>query len=446
MSRKPEGNALTITLVARSPAEEAQTRWWRPVSWKWPSFSPPPNLQILSWDDAASGSAMLTGAAALIVPPDDAGGSLYTLLDQLGERFLPAVVLHDPLGPATNGDESVIPLPSDADPAMIAGVLATLAHRQRAVDSLRTDLGVSQRFQGGLSGQIEMIHDELQLAASVQREFLPKALPGSPEFDVRVLFRPCGYVSGDIYDVQALDDRHIGFFVADAVGHGVPAALMTMVLCRCLHTVERDGGSHRIVPPARVMQRLNQDLIRRHGEGSRFATAVYGVIDRASRRVTLAGAGHPYPLRIRGSSVDRVETEGGLLGIDAGDEFTEFSFTLEDDELLVIYTDGFETAFPTPDVDEYGRRLPNRNYIERFAELARARRERGLTRAVDALTDQIDEQAGSLHQADDLTALVIAAANTDPLDRLISGDALLGAPAEAAPTDRAEARAPRLDP
>ena len=46
------------------------------------------------------------------------------------------------------------------------------------------------------------------------------------------LFRPASHVSGDLYDVMRLDEDHIGFYMADAVGHGMPAALLTMFIKR----------------------------------------------------------------------------------------------------------------------------------------------------------------------------------------------------------------------
>ncbi|MDX2115275.1 MAG: SpoIIE family protein phosphatase [Planctomycetota bacterium] len=433
MASSSENRSHGLTIVARGSHEHVQTAFWRPVEWKWPAFSTPPGLRVLDWDEAADDAVHIEGAAALLVLPGAPETSVvFKLLDRLQEAGIPAVVLGSgPEGAAPiRTDDGVIVLPSDADPAHIALVLGALMERQPAVDALRAEVRIARRFSGGLRGQIEKVHEELQLAASVQREFLPRALPDAPNINIQVLFRPCGYVSGDIYDVQRLDDRHIGFFVADAVGHGVPAALMTMVLCRCLPTVEHEGGAARVVSPARALTQLNQDLIRRHGEGSRFATAVYGVIDCETRRVTLAGAGHPYPLRIRQSSIERVETEGGLLGIFAEDQFTEQSFVLEPDELLVIYTDGFETAFPPSGGDDYGRRLPNRNYIERFSELAQAWRTDNLPAAMRTLCDQIDRQSGSLHQADDLTAMVIVPAVETPLDRLFAGRRDTPAPAE----------------
>jgi sigma-B regulation protein RsbU (phosphoserine phosphatase) len=433
MPRASPGTSSQLTLVAEGEIEAAQASFWRPIDRRWPTFAPPPSLQILEWERATDPSVAITGGVVVIVAPSDPR-RLFALLDRLAESMTPAVLLHDPSWTPPDADEHLVTMPTDTDPAVAAAIIATLSERQQAVESLRAEIGVSRRFHGGLRCEIEKIHEELQLAASVQREFLPRAIPAIDGFDLQVFFRPCGYVSGDIYDVQRLDDRHVGLFVADAVGHGVPAALMTMVLCRCLPTVDHEGGVVRLVPPSEALQRLNQDLTRRHGEGSRFATAVYTVIDTQTRRVSVAGAGHPYPLRVRGTRVERVETEGGLMGIDTADAFPEVSFTLGEDELLVLYTDGFETAFPAPNVDAYGRRLPNRNYIDRFVTLSKSWRERGLPAAFAELIEQIDLQDGSLHQADDLTAMVMAPTARDPLANLMAGLESRGAPREPDPS------------
>lgn len=430
MSRIDEQPAGTITLVSALSSEEAQTSWWRPIQWKWPEFSHSPSLQILDWQSACDPEVPIAGAAVLLIASDAVRSWIFPALDRLREAHIPAIMLQPSTLSEGVSDEDTLVLPDSTDPAVVASALAALAARQPAVEALRAEVRISRRFHGGLRGEIEKIHEELQLAASVQREFLPRDLPSDDGFDLRVLFRPCGYVSGDIYDAQRLDDDHIGFFVADAVGHGVPAALMTMVLCRCLPTIEGHGDHRSIVPPSRALRMLNQDLILRHGEGSRFATAVYGVINTRTRRVTLAGAGHPYPLRIKGDRVERAETEGGLLGLSQDDEFPEVTFSLERGELLVVYTDGFETAFPAPNVDAYGRRLPNRNYIDRFVDLARRAADEGLPHAVMTLLEEIDRQTGSLHQADDLTALVLSPTAHNALDRLIAGDASSSAPRE----------------
>ena len=100
-------------------------------------------------------------------------------------------------------------------------------------------------------------------------------------------------------------------------------------------------------------------------------------------------------------------TEGGLLGIFPEDSFEEVTFQLDPDEMLVLYSDGFETAFPSDHADEYGRRVPNRHYVSRFGHIAEIWWSEGLQAAMAKLEEEIDQQTGSLHQVDDLTALLI---------------------------------------
>lgn len=426
MSNSLPGPTYTVSLLAGEHAEEAQASYWRPISWKWPSFAPPPVLEVLDWRAAADGSVLAGGSVVLLIPPGDAeSADLFRLLDRLAETGVPIVALSS--GPdsalARATGEGLYVVPAETDPSVIAGMIHALASRQEHVDLLRTEAMIARRFQGGLRGEIEKIHEELELAASVQREFLPRSVPPAPNVDIQILFRPCGYVSGDIYDVQRVSDHEIGFFIADAVGHGVPAALMTMVLCRCLTTHVVEDGVTRALPPGLVMKQLNEDLIKRHGDSARFATAVYGVIDTRTRRVSVSGAGHPYPLVIRpDGSAERMETTGGMLGLFPDDSFDEACVQLGEGDMLVLYSDGFETAFPAVGADNFGRKKPNTNYVERFAHMADTWRTHGLTAAIRQMCDHIDRQSGSLHQRDDLTAMMIVPVAENDLDRLFRGE------------------------
>lgn len=393
---------------------------WTELEAAWPKTASEMVLEPVPCPLALAPSLLRdTGADAVLVfaDADDQADMVFHLLDRLWELALPGVLLFDELGRHAEqlAGRTAIAMASNAGPAAIAATLSALMARQALVDELRDEVQVAQRFQGGMRGEIDKIHEELNLAASVQREFLPKVLPTVHGFDCGVFFRPAGYVSGDIYDVKALDGQRAGVFLADAVGHGVPAALMTMVLSRSLGaTLDRSHdvgvGNRRDISPSGVMQRLNSELIQRHGDVPRFATAIYAVADPASRTVTLAGAGHPSPLIFsRGAKrAVPVETPGGLLGIFPEDAFGQTTVQLGPDEAMVIYSDGFETAFPEDDADAYQRRVPNKRYLDVFAELASACLERGANGAIPVLTKAVDRGAGSLHQIDDLTAIVLA--------------------------------------
>jgi serine phosphatase RsbU (regulator of sigma subunit) len=404
----------TISVIAADARSREVQRLTSDILGAWPGFSDAPEVQATTLIDAARQSDTVAGAAVLAFLDNAFDPELAKLVDALEQRLTPLVVVAPaPAGqPNPSLGRTVLFAPDTAPASVIAAMLHTLLARQPFVDDLRSEIRLSQRFQGGLREEMSKMHEEMQLAGRVQREFLPHALPKIDGADFEVFFRPCGYVSGDIYDVVRLDDRHAGFVLADAVGHGVPAALMTMVLTRALPMIDHVDDGPTLVQPADALRRLNHALIRGQGETSRFATAVYGVIDAQERRVTIAGAGHPPPLRITPRTTREVITEGPLLGVFADATFNQVEFTLEEDEVLVLYSDGFETAFPTPAEKDLDRRVPTSVYIEHFRQLAVERERAGLAEAMRLLSDSIDLQAGSLHQVDDLSALVIAPAPT----------------------------------
>lgn len=422
---------VTLVSARRSaPRGTAPTdeQLWDAIAAAWPGAGPRPVACPMALDRAVNAELAATDSVVLLIGDETADDEqLFRLVDSLWGHAGAGVLLFATVDERVRrlGGRGVMVMPMDTPPGVIAATLCALAERQPAVSGLLAELRIARRFQGGLRGEMDRINDEMQLAASVQRELLPRTLPCVPNVDFHVLFRPCGYVSGDIYDVQVLDEHHVGFFIADAVGHGVPAALMTMLLARSL-SVRETGPGGGFFSPSEVLERLNMDLIQRHSDVPRFATAVYGVVDCRDRTVTIAGAGHPRPLRIRPTSIQTVETDGGLLGVFPEDRFDQVSFRLEADEMLVMFSDGFETAFPEPGLDDHGRKVPNRRFVESFERMATTWRERGAAAAVSGLAHSLDEQSGSLHQIDDLTLLTLVPAADRPLDRLFMASGLQG--------------------
>ncbi|HEY1685253.1 MAG TPA: SpoIIE family protein phosphatase, partial [Tepidisphaeraceae bacterium] len=153
---------------------------------------------------------------------------------------------------------------------------------QEEILALHEELAVLRRRDETLNDHMHQLDEELRLASRLQRDFLPKNFPELGPVRFHVLFRPAGYVSGDIYDVIRLDENHVGFYVADAVGHGIPAALLTMFLKRALVTKEILPSGYRLLPPSESLAQLNQCLVDQGLAHTTFATALYGMINTRS--------------------------------------------------------------------------------------------------------------------------------------------------------------------
>ena len=354
---------------------------------------------------AEAGPAALSGAAAAValLAAGDVPHGLTDLLDAAEDARVGVLILAEGADGRAEGGTLVAPLGSSDE--AVAAIVRGMASRQREVERLARELGVSGRFTGGLRAEISRMQEELRQAAEVQREFLPRDFPQVGSIRVDAFWRPAGYVSGDIYDVVHLDERHVGVFVADAVGHGVPAALLTMVLCRGLPTRDAGHGSYRIVPPAEALARVNTELVRRQGRSTRFATAVYAVVDTETGDVRVASAGHPAPTVLRaGGDTETVAAGGGLLGVFDDESYEETTIRLLPGDRLAIHSDGFEQAFPGDPSGSTDARLPSRRYLQELDALRGAPTAAAMTEQVGR---RIDMQFGSVRQADDVTLLVV---------------------------------------
>ncbi len=300
-------------------------------------------------------------------------------------------------------DEESPASPASASPGQFASAALALADQvesmQREITTLHEEINLLRRRDETLKFYMHRLDEELRLAARLQQDFLPKQLPQVGAVRFHALFRPAGYVSGDLYDITRLDETRVGFYLADAVGHGMPAALLTMFIKRALVTKEILSGGYRLLRPSEAMARLNDALVEQGLTQASFATALYGVIDTQSLDVTFARAGHPNPILIGTDGTIRpLEADGSLLGIFPNETYLEGSHRLVPGDRLFMFTDGIEVAFSPGN----GQVDADRWHIE-------LERRRHLT-TEQLLTDfaeHIDQESGSLQPKDDLTIIVM---------------------------------------
>jgi len=362
--------------------------------------------------------AQLEGAQAVVLFSRDLRGheSMRYVVSMLEQAALPVLTLsdraEDPKDPLAFAGHLIEP--ESTPPPQLCMALRSLIHRQDEISQLRRELTIASKQHGGLRHQITKIHEELQLAALVQREYLPRELPVVHGIDVGVLWRPASYVSGDIYDVIRLDEDHLGVFIADAVGHGVPAALLTMIICKSLRTKAVDEHGYRVLSPAEVLYALNGEMIARRGRSTRFATAIYAVVNCRQRTMQLARAGHPAPLLLTGQGDTRViEPSGGLLGVFADEQYEQVDLELHIGDRLLLYSDGFEQAFPDLHEEGTGKPLPNERYLDVFDDL---KSEDSAQKLIEAMSERLDGHQGSLHPNDDLTLMCLHAGSLQQMD------------------------------
>ena len=233
--------------------------------------------------------------------------------------------------------------PTDPAAATSARADALLAQ----VEAMRAELDNVRELADARRYHMEQIDRELRLAARLQRDFLPKKLPNHGRVKFNRLYRPAGHVSGDIYDVRRLDEDHAGVYLADAVGHGMPAALLAMFMHNALQTKHIGRGDYRLLDSHEAMALLNATLCGQGLSSATFATAAYAKVHLHSGEVDLSRGGHPLALLVRSGAdvVEEVGGDGALLGVMSDEVFEPRRLILEPGDKLILYTDGVEMAY-----------------------------------------------------------------------------------------------------
>lgn len=267
-------------------------------------------------------------------------------IDDLPERLS----ADDPGWFYLQGYQSLIALPQ-YDEGEGLNVTAMLS---QAGDGIDTRMIPMLHWQSGLFGRgtqnlvlrnqlgdaLNTLDHELKRVGEIQRSLLPESLPVIPGFEIFADYQTSARAGGDYYDFFPLDDGAWGLFIADVSGHGTPAAVLMAITHAIAHA---QPNAH--TPPAAMLKYLNDRLSRTYTRGGTFVTAFYAVLDPSDRTLTYSRAGHNPPRLVRGDRVISIDGEGGLpLGILGGQTYQQTQVQLEDDDLLLLYTDGITEA------------------------------------------------------------------------------------------------------
>ena len=241
---------------------------------------------------------------------------------------------------------------------------------------------------------------EMEQAAKIQANLLPRAQPDISGYDVAGLSIPHhDGVGGDYFDYIREPDGSWGFVIADVSGKGMQAALL-MVMLRTSLRSEVARQSNLLAMAMRLNTLLYEGSI-----GDAYATLVYTRLHTETGELTSVNAGHNYPIVIRrDGSFTRLEKGGSVLGMFPADvlaeiaEYQQESFQLHSGDTLLLYTDGVTDA-----VDGDGEPFEE----QRLHELARGIRHASATEMCTKIRDAVAEFQGDTQQFDDLTLLVL---------------------------------------
>jgi len=177
---------------------------------------------------------------------------------------------------------------------------------------------------------------EQELAREVQQGLLPKAISPISGFDISGKCQPSEAVGGDYFDVLKFDESYAGFCIADAIGHGIPAAILISNLQAAVKIY-----SSNWISPNELCVKINRHICNNIAP-DKFITFFYGMIDGKNKKLTYVNAGHNAPILIRkGDAILRLNRESGAaLGINNAWHYQQAEIQLFSGDKILLFTDG----------------------------------------------------------------------------------------------------------
>ncbi len=285
---------------------------------------------------------------------------------------------------------------SDISADELQGRFAMIQRYNKHLRQLEQEIRSMERMSKRIDDHFRELDQEMRLASRLQRDFLPKSQHTIGNLRFASLYRPASWVSGDIFDIFRVDEEHTAFYVADAVGHGVAASLLTMFVKRSIVTKEVSGADYQVLDPGQTMSILNDALADQSLPNCQFVTACCGMINHRTMTLQIARGGHPYPLLISPAGlITEIKSTGGLLGIMNDQEFPMVETQLHAGDKLLIYTDGMELAFQSDGDDALD--------VMAFHRVFESSAHRHIDDLIVHVESLLDADKGSLNPSDDVT-------------------------------------------
>ena len=239
----------------------------------------------------------------------------------------------------------------------------------------------------------ERIERELELAAAIQRQILPRELPHIPGLELAGATLPTRQVGGDYFDLFPLSRGRLGFVVADVSGKGIPAALLVSTVHAAIHL--QIDVSDTIVE---LVSRIDRHL-QKFSATHKFLTLFFGVVEPDASLLRYVSAGHnPALLARRAGGVERLHATGVPVGLLPNGSWKEGTASFLPGDLLCVYSDGFNEA-TNANEEEFGLDRLETGLTNRLALPARD--------VSDALFRDVALFAQGVPQYDDQTLLIV---------------------------------------
>jgi serine phosphatase RsbU (regulator of sigma subunit) len=257
----------------------------------------------------------------------------------------------------------------------------------------------------------ERLQSEIAIAATIQRNLLPKEGPTFSGVSFSAHFEPTTSIGGDYYDVFNLDKSRLAVAIGDVSGHGLSTGLVMAMVKAAITTLVEEGADE-----TSLFHRLNE-LVFRSTERRAFMTLAFTIFDLDRRTIRHTNAGHLYPYLLRRGEQAPISIESPSLplGVRANLTTHAVEVDLREGDAVVYLSDGIVEA-----QDENGEPLG----FEQLESLLAAYTDSSPSIIRDAILDAVAKHSGTRPADDDRTVMIVKfdSLRAKPVEAIVSAE------------------------
>ncbi len=293
---------------------------------------------------------------------------------------------------------------------------------QKNIDLLEEKIENQQKI---INQYKEGMEASIRCAKNIQRAMLPSIKILNEYIDTNfILYKPKDIISGDFYWMSNINNKLV-LVAADCTGHGVPAALISMLGISCLNYIV---NHKKIISPAEILSKLRLNVVESLQQKD-YLDAKNGMditvilIDKEKMIVEFAGAYNPLYL-IRNNEMKIIKGDKMFIGFHVKmDAFTQTIFRYRDFEAKFLQEQDKNFPFTNHQIDiKKGDRLYmfsdgyadqfNDNNKEKFTirtfqKLLKQIHKMPVNTQKEILIDEFNKWKGNNEQLDDILIIGI---------------------------------------
>lgn len=246
--------------------------------------------------------------------------------------------------------------------------------------------------------------EELQIAKHIQNSLVPEIDISNESYEIISYNSHSDSISGDFFDIIRLEDEKLLLVLADTSGKGIPSALLMSKIQSMTRFAAKYNRS-----PLKILKELNKN-IHAQLEDNTKVTMVLALFDTAGREITIAGAGHNYPLHREGDVLKLIKTNGIAIGNDTD------SFNLLLEEKIIDVRNESVFLFYNFGAADSSREAVNEEITEKLKDFLQNNPAVNLKILQQNLVNSVHTYMKDREQYEDLTTVLLKIKSTERND------------------------------